>query len=311
MVCISLETGSHGPSPTASAVLGGTATYNVPVNGILVSGPIGTGTVVVSSPGTTALNISATITSSTPSWAPGTTYRNATGTSITSMDWGGANNAKLFVSTTSTDLSGTTGGAVNVSTDNGNTFNQIGIIDVVASTFPTYGAPTIVSNTNWLLRIGSIGYYQSTDQGASWVCWFCNYWSGSNGSTTVSANVSQMGRSQNYATNNTFILGNKTNIVLETTNGGQSYTAILLPCATGGGISMIESDAYYFYNNTFSPAAPYFGVSTSPYTNAVFTPAMTGFINSLTRSGFDARISPCYRYNHRSGLSINQWRCNL
>ena len=98
-----------------------------------------------------------------------------------------------------------------------------------------------------------------------------------------------MSRSQNYATNNTFILGNKTNIVLETTNGGQSYTAILLPCATGGGISMIESDAYYFYNNTnTSAAAPYFGVSTSPYTNAVFTPAMTGAINSLTRSGFDA-----------------------
>ena len=95
--------------------------------------------------------------------------------------YGGANNAKLFVSTTSSDASGTTGSAVNVSTDNGNTFNQIGIIDVGTAGWPTYGAPTMVSNTNWLLRIGSIGYFQSTDLGVSWVCWFCNYWSGSNG----------------------------------------------------------------------------------------------------------------------------------
>jgi hypothetical protein len=285
-----------GLAGTVSAMLGANSTNgNIPVSIIAVSGPIATGSVLVASPGTTTLNITTGATASTVTWAPGASYRSATGLQFTGLWYAGTNNATLYASTTQTNGNDAfvnqnvfTGSAVQVSADNGNTFNQIGIIDVGLgnpnlSAYPlftqiSYGSPTMVSDTNWLLRIGNFGYFQSKDKGVSWVRIFCNIWNGSN--------VQSMSRSQNYATNNTFILGNNTNIALITTNGGSSYTPISLATASSGGLSMIENDAYYYYNNGI-PAAFY--VTTRPYVNATF-PSGMGAINSLTRSGADKTL---------------------
>jgi hypothetical protein len=261
---------------TATAILGGSvALGNVPVNGIVVQGPIATSSVIVSSPGTTALNITTAVTASSVTWVGSAAYRGVTGTSlssINSMYYAGATNAMLYIAGFGTN------GGVNVSTDNGNTFNQVGLINVGgALPMGMASAPSMVSDTNWYTKAAN-GLWQSKDKGVSWVRIFGAQWG------SPAAYYNGMSRSQNFATNNTFIINNKTNIALITSNGGSTYTAIGAPIAIGG-LSMIENDAYYLYS--LSTDAPAFYMSTRPYVNATFTPAIN-HINSLTRSGKDA-----------------------
>jgi hypothetical protein len=185
------------------------------------------------------------------------------------MWYAGTNNAKLFVGTNGANS------AVNLSIDNGNTFNQIGLISATPALAAGF---TALSDTNWYARAAN-GLVQSTDKGVSWVRIFGATW-GAGGP------VSGMARSQNFATNNTFILYNGTNIALITSNGGSTYSAIGSPIPIGS-LSMIENDAYYIVSA--SNAAPGFYMSTRPYVNATFNSATAvPNINSLTRSGKDA-----------------------
>jgi hypothetical protein len=254
---------------------GGTVT-NIPlgigtsVTGIAVQGPLATSTVVVSTSGVTNLNIATAITASTVTFVDSAAYRGATGGAITSMYYAGTNNAKLYVASNGSN------GGVNVSIDNANTFNQIGLLN--APNGLAKGL-VILSDTNWYCRAAN-GLCQSTDKGVSWVRIFGALWG------SPASAVSGMARSQNFATNNTFILTNGTNIALITSNGGSTYSAIGAPIAIGS-LSLIENDAYYIYSK--STDAPAFYVSTRPYVNATFTTttAVPG-IASLARSGKDA-----------------------
>jgi hypothetical protein len=242
------------------------------VTGITFQGPLATSTVLVSTANVTNLNITTAVTASPPTWVDSAAYRGATGTAITSMVYAGTNNAKLFVSSNGSN------GAVNLSMDNGNTFNQIGLINAPIGVAKSFA---ILSSTNWYCRAAN-GLCQSTDGGVSWVRIFGNFWGGS------TAAVAGMARSTTFATDNTFILNNGTNIALITTNGGSTYSPIGAPIAIGG-LSMIENAAYYLYSKTTDPAGPALYVSTRPYVNATFntTVAVPG-IGSVTRSGKDA-----------------------
>jgi hypothetical protein len=266
---------------TATMILG-TATAGIPVNGIAVQGPLASSTVVVSSPGTPiTLNITTAVTASTVTWVGSAAYRGATGASIgntgtgfgfNSMFYAGTNNAKLFVAGYGAN------GGINLSMDNANTFNQIGLLN--APNALAKGL-VILSDTNWYCRAAN-GLMQSTDKGVSWVRIFGSLW----GAPPTA--VSGMSRSQNFATNNTFIITNGTNIALITSNGGSTYSPIGAPIAIGG-LSMIENDAYYIYSKTTDPAGPALYVSTRPYVNATFNgaTAVPG-VASVTRSGKDA-----------------------
>jgi len=265
-----------GSTASSNVILGGvtlSGTNDVPVSGIAISGPIATASVVVSTPGTTNLNITTAVTASTVTWVGSAGYRGPTGTAVTSMYYGGTNNAKLVVSSNGTN------GAINVSADNANTFNQVGLINLTA--FPTgYSGFSEVAATNWYVRVAN-GLFQSTDSGVSWTRIFGNAWN--------SAYINGFNRSQSFATNNTFIITNGTQVALITSNGGSTYTPVGLAVTSLGGLSMIENDAYYYYSGsslTGSNAAFY--NSTRAYTNATFTPAMSGAINSVSRSGKDA-----------------------
>jgi len=259
---------------TFTPILGGNVTLgNVPVNAIAVQGPTASSTVVVSSPGVAYLNITSAVTASTVSWVSSASYRSPTGTSITSMCYAGNGNAKFFVSSTGA------GGGLNLSTDNGNTFNQIGLINVGANFSGTaYRNLSMVSDTNWYVRIPNVGLFQSSDKGISWTGIFGTIWG------SPQNNVTGISFSQNFATNNTFILYNGTNIALLTTNGGATYSPLASPVAVGG-LVMIEGDAYYVYSNTTD--APGLYVTTRPYVNATFTPAVS-HINSVARNEADA-----------------------
>ncbi len=263
-----------------------TPTYsgNVAVNGIAVSGPLATGSVVVSSPGSVTLNITTNVTATPPTWVNGATYRTASGAAITSMCYAGTNNAKLFVSSTGAPVTATnTGGAINVSADNGNTFNQIGVINVGTS-WPSYGTISRVSDTNWYMIFGG-GLFQSTDKGVSWTRIFSGVWS--------AKPAAKMSRSTAFATDNTFILTNGTNIALITSNGGSTYTPIGAPIAIST-LTMIAGGAYYMYTSNTDTVSQGFYVSTRPYVNATFTPALATVdathafgINSVARSAKD------------------------
>jgi hypothetical protein len=138
-------------------------------NGLAVQGPTATASVVVASPGTTALNITTAVTASTVSWVGSAAYRGATGTAITGLWYCGTNNAKLLAGSTGfVVVAGTPaynsgdGGAINVSADNGNTFNQIGLISVETTTGAAGLAglnPSIdiVSDTNWFSNLSNNG----------------------------------------------------------------------------------------------------------------------------------------------------------
>jgi hypothetical protein len=266
-------------SSTATVVVSPTSTpssgITTAVSGIAVSGPLATGSVVVSAPGSTTLNITTNVLALPPTWVAGATYRNATGAAITSMWYAGTNNAKLFVSSNGTALGYF--GAVNVSTDNGNTFNQIGII-TVGSLNVSYAGFSLVSDTNWYVRIGG-AYYQSPDKGVSWIRLFCSNWGGASNGTGAKG----MARSLTFATDNTFILYNDTTLALITSNGGSTYSPIGAPINIGG-LSMIENGAYYMYTDTVTTAAIYLS---GRYVNATF-PSTMGYINSVARSGADA-----------------------
>ena len=262
-------------SGTATGILGTVAGAGVPVNGIAFQGPTATATVVVSSPGTTALNITTAVTASTVTWVGSAAYRGVTGASISgasSMCYAGTNNAKLFVAGYGAN------GGINVSTDNANTFNQIGLLNAPNALAKGLA---ILSDTNWYCRAAN-GLCQSTDKGVSWVRIFGTLWG------APASAVNGMSRSQNFATNNTFIITNGTNIALITSNGGSTYSPIGAPIAIGG-LSMIESDAYYIYSKTTDPAGPALYISSRPYVNATFntTTAVPG-VASVTRSGKDA-----------------------
>jgi hypothetical protein len=260
---------------TATMILG-TATAGIPVNGIAVQGPLATSTVVVSSPGTPiTLNITTAVTASTVTWVGSAAYRGVTGASITgfnSMFYAGTNNAKLFVAGYGSN------GGINVSIDNANTFNQIGLLNAPNALAKGLA---ILSDTNWYCRAAN-GLMQSTDKGVSWVRIFGSLWG------APASAVNGMSRSQNFATNNTFIITNGTNIALITSNGGSTYSPIGAPIAIGG-LSMIENDAYYIYSKTTDPAGPALYVSTRPYVNATFnTATAVPGVASVTRSGKDA-----------------------
>ena len=266
-------------TPTSSPASG----ISTAVSHIAVSGPLATAYVVVSSPGTTALNISSNVLASPPTWVTGATYRAATGSAITSLCYTGTNNAKLLVSTTAATDNGTQGSAVNLSTDNGNTFNQIGIIDIGANLNLTYKSFAMLSNTNWYIRISG-GIYQSPDMGASWVRIFAADWGGNSSGSGVSKG---MARSLTFATDNTFILYNDTTLALITSNGGQTYSPIGAPINIGG-LSMIENGAYYMYSDATvlpTPTTAAFYLS-GRYVNATFPTGM-GVINSVARSAAD------------------------
>jgi hypothetical protein len=264
------------------------------VSGIAVSGPIATASVVVSSPGTAALNIATGVTASTVTFASSATYRQPTGTNVTSMMYAGANNAKLFVSSTGfvTTASGSSdGGAINVSTDNGNSFNQIGLISVNAANAMTGGLAQepsfgIVNSTCWFSVGLDDGLFQSVDQGASWVRIFGAVW----GSPLSPVSIGLPSWAQTFPTDPTWYIINATNIALMTSNNGQTYTPISSPVNIGG-LAMIENDTYYLY--TPSSASLYAGTnaglyfSTRPYINATFTPALTSSINSVSRNSAD------------------------
>jgi hypothetical protein len=203
----------------------------------------------------------------------------------------GTNNAKLLVGSTGFVNVGTPvtyysgdGGAINVSADNGNTFNQIGLISVQTSAGAAGLAglnPTIdiVSDTSWFSNLSNNGgECQSTDKGVSWVRVFGKGWGANNASCGGPA------RSQSYATNNTWVITNGSNIALLTSNNGSTYSPIGSPIAIGS-FNYIENDAYYIVSAGGDPAGIYF--SSRPYVNATFTPAITN-INSIARSGKDA-----------------------
>jgi hypothetical protein len=272
--------------------IGGTTSYSSTgilagaVLGVAVSGPIATGSVIVSAPGTVNLNISTSVTASTVTWTGSAPYRIPSGTAISSMFYGGANNAKLLVSTTGA------GGAVNVSTDNGNTFNQIGPINIGGSFGTSYSGFSMVSDTNWYVRANS-GLFQSTDKGVSWTRIFFGTWGTPPPGLTTLAGVNGMSRSVNFATNNTFYLTNGSNIALVTSNGGSTYTPVPLPVAVGS-FNLIENDAWYMVapatdaNNVVIPAAFY--TSTRPFVNATFTPTSLNGIASVTRKSADKTL---------------------
>jgi hypothetical protein len=263
-------------------------------NGVAVQGPTATASVVVASPNTTALNITTAVTASTVSWVGSAAYRAATGMAVSGLWYCGTNNAKLLVGSTGFVVvpqpppalpyySGD-GGAINVSMDNGNTFNQIGLISVETAT-GTAGLAglnpsiDIVSDTNWFSNLANNGgECQSTDKGVSWVRIFGKGWGGNNAGCLGPA------RSQNYATNNTWVLINNSTIALITSNNGSTYSPIGSPIAIGS-FNYIENDAYYIVSQGGDPAGIYF--SSRPYVNATFTPAATN-INSIARSGKDA-----------------------
>jgi hypothetical protein len=260
-------------------------------NGIAVQGPTATAAVVVASPNTSALNITTAVTASTVTWVGSAAYRGVTGTAITGLWYCGTNNAKLLVGSTGFVNVGTPvtyysgdGGAINVSADNGNTFNQIGLISVQTSAGAAGLAglnPTIdiVSDTSWFSNLSNNGgECQSTDKGVSWVRVFGKGWGANNASCGGPA------RSQSYATNNTWVITNGSNIALLTSNNGSTYSPIGSPIAIGS-FNYIENDAYYIVSAGGDPAGIYF--SSRPYVNATFTPAITN-INSIARSGKDA-----------------------
>jgi hypothetical protein len=260
-------------------------------NGLAFQGPTATATVVVASPNTSALNITTAVTASTVTWVGSAAYRGATGTAITGLWYCGTNNAKLLAGSTGFVNVGSPtaywsgdGGAINVSMDNGNTFNQIGLISVQTST-GTQGLTglnpsiDIVSDTNWFSNLGNNGgECQSTDKGVSWVRIFGKGWGANNAGCLGPA------RSQNYATNNTWVLINNSNIALLTSNNGSTYSPIGSPIAIGS-FNYIENDAYYIVSQGGDSAGIYF--SSRPYVNASFTPAIDK-INSIARSGKDA-----------------------
>ena len=203
--------------------------------------------------------------------------------------YAGANNAKLFVSSTgfvTTPSASSDGGAINVSIDNGNSFNQIGLISVNASNAMTGGLEQepsfgIVNNTCWFSIGLDDGLFQSVDQGASWVRIFGAVW----GSPLSPVTIGLPSWAQTFPTDPTWYIINGTNIALMTANNGQTYTPISSPVNIGG-LAMIENDTYYLY--TPSSTSLYSGTnaglyfSTRPYINATFTPALTSSINSVS-----------------------------
>jgi len=280
--------GRVGAGGTATAILGGNAPNgNIPVNSIAIQGTLATSSVVVSSPGTTALNITTAVTASTVTWNSSAPYRAPTGTGVTSLCYCGTGNAKLLAGSAGFINVGSfysgDGGAINLSTDNGNTFNQIGLISVqtvsgaagLASVSPTLVYP---SDTNWLSQLmNNGGFCQSTDHGASWVRIFGKGWGSNNAGALLPA------RSLNYATNNTWVVTNGSNIWLRSTNGS-TYSPFGSPVAVGS-FNYIEDDEYYIVSAGADPPGIYF--STRPYVNATFTPAIAN-INSITRKSADA-----------------------
>jgi hypothetical protein len=277
-VLVGTTTGLYIVKGRVAAAGSVTNILTTPVSAIAVQGPLATSTVVVASPGTTALNITTAVTASTVTWVGSAAYRAATGTAVTSLWYAGTSNAKLFASSTGFVATSSNGGAINLSMDNANTFNQIGLISVTALTNLNPGI-TIISDTNWLSALGNnAGFCQSTDKGVSWVRIFGQTWGGNN------AGAGGPARSQSYATNNTWVITNGSNIALLSSNGGSTYSPIGSPIAIGS-FNYIENDAYYIVSAGGDPAGIYF--SSRPYVNATFTPAIVN-INNVARSGKDA-----------------------
>jgi hypothetical protein len=260
-----------------------------PVSSIAVGGPIATGNIVVASPGNAQLNLTTAVTASTVTWVNSASYRGPSGTTNVNLWYCTTPNPPILYASTKGNNS-----AVNVSIDGGNSFNQLGIIDVgspsIGIAFPTTGATAIaynaftaISDKLWYQIIyGPSAYfgasagtlYQSTDKGVTWVRIMGNAWGGSG--------LKSQYRSPAFATDNTFILTNNTNIALETVDGGKNYTPVGAPVNIGKA-SMIENGQFYVITTTPFSATPNFYLS-GRYVNATFTPSLSVSLNSISRA---------------------------